>query len=106
MPVLSTKTCQPMKLKPLAERFTFSYTPRSASWLNMIEIEFSALTRLCLDRRIPTLEQLEQEGLALVEQRKAEKIKITWQFSMQSARSKLNSQYVKVQSDNQKFKES
>ncbi len=72
----------------------------------MIEIEFSALTRLCLDRRIPTLEQLEQEVLALVEQRKAEKIKITWQFSVQSARSKLNSQYVKVQSDNQKFKES
>jgi hypothetical protein len=90
----------------LAERFAFSYTPKSASWLNMIEIEFSALTRLCLDRRIPTLEQLEQDVLALVEQRKAEKIKITWQFSVQSARSKLNSQYVKVQSDNQKFKES
>ncbi len=89
----------------LAERFEFYYTPKSASWLNMIEIEFSALTRLCLDRRIPTLEKLEREILALVEQRKAEKVKINWQFSVQSARSKLNSHYVKVLSDNQKFKE-
>ena len=62
----------------------------------MIEIEFSALARLCLARRIPTLEQLEQEVLALVNERKTQKIKITWQFSVQSARSKLNSLYVKV----------
>ncbi len=39
----------------LAQRFEFYYTPKSASWLNMIEIEFSALSRACLDRRIPTL---------------------------------------------------
>jgi hypothetical protein len=89
----------------LAERFEFYFTPKSASWLNMIEIEFSALTRLCLDRRIPSRELLEREVLSLVAQRKADKIKITWQFSVQAARSKLNSHYVKVQSDNKKFKE-
>lgn len=90
----------------LADRFEFDFTPKSASWLNMIEIEFSALARLCLARRIPTQEQLEQEILALVNERKAQKIKIAWQFSVQSARAKLNSHYVKVQSDNLKFKES
>jgi len=89
----------------LANRFEFHFTPKSASWLNMIEIEFSALTRLCLDRRIPSLDLLEREVLSLVAQRKADKIKITWQFSVQAARSKLNSHYVKVQSDNEKFKE-
>jgi hypothetical protein len=89
----------------LAERFEFYFTPKSASWLNMIEIEFSALTRLCLDRRIPTMEQLEREILSLVAQRKEHKIKINWQFSVQSARSKLNSHYVKVPSDNKKFKD-
>ena len=89
----------------LADRFEFYYTPKSASWLNMIEIEFSALTRLCLDRRIPTQAQLEREILSLVTQRKADHIKITWQFSVQSARSKLNAHYVKVQPDNIKFKE-
>lgn len=89
----------------LAERFEFYFTPKSASWLNMIEIEFSALTRLCLDRRIPSQELLEREVLSLVAQRKADKIKITWQFSVQAARSKLNSHYVKVLSVNEKFKE-
>jgi hypothetical protein len=89
----------------LAERFEFHFTPKSASWLNMIEIEFSALARLCLDRRIPSQELLEREVLSLVAQRKADKTKITWQFSVQAARSKLNSHYVKVQSDNEKFKE-
>lgn len=89
----------------LANRFEFYFTPKSASWLNMIEIEFSALTRLCLDRRIPSQDLLEREVLSLVAQRKADKTKITWQFSVQAARSKLNSHYVKVQSDNEKFKE-
>jgi hypothetical protein len=89
----------------LAERFEFHFTPKSASWLNMIEIEFSALSRLCLDRRIPSLELLEREVLSLVAQRKADKIKITWQFSVNAARSKLNSHYVKVLSDNVKFRE-
>lgn len=87
----------------LAERFEFYFTPKSASWLNMIEIEFSALARQCLNRRIPTLVQLEQEILALVDQRASNHIKINWQFSIQSARSKLNSHYVAVQSDNKKF---
>lgn len=42
----------------LAARFTFYYTPECASWLNIIELEFSALSRQCLNRRIPTQEQL------------------------------------------------
>jgi hypothetical protein len=77
---------------------------KTASWLNMIEIEFSALSRQCLDRRIPTVEKLEREVLALVAEHKQKKIRITWQFSVQSARSKLDSHYVKVQPDNEKFK--
>jgi len=91
--------------RALAERFEFYFTPKSASWLNMIEIEFSALTRLCLARRIPMIEQLAHEVLTLVAERKAKQIKISWQFSLQSARTKLNSHYVKVHADNLKFKE-
>jgi hypothetical protein len=103
MPVLSYKNLPADEAQALADRFEFYFTPKSANWLNMIEIEFSALTRLCLDRRIPTVEQLERGVLSLEAQRKADKIKITWQFSVQAARSRLNSHYVKVQSDNQKF---
>ena len=89
----------------LAERFEFHFTPKSASWLNMIEIEFSALSRQCLDRRIPSIQKLEHEILALVTERAEQKIKINWQFSIQAARSKLNSHYTAVQPANQKFKE-
>lgn len=89
----------------LLERFEFYFTPKSASWLNMIEIEFSALPRLCLNRRIPSMVQLEREILALVEERASDLIKINWQFSIQIARSKLNSHYIAVQIDNKKFTE-
>jgi len=60
----------------LAERFEFYFTPKSASWLNMIEIEFSALARQCLQRRIPAIAQLEREILALVVERCSKHIKI------------------------------
>ena len=89
----------------LAERFEFHFTPKSASWLNMIEIEFSALSRQCLNRRIPKLEQLEKEILSLIAERDSNNIKIDWQFSIQSARTKLNSHYVAVHEDNKKFVE-
>jgi hypothetical protein len=91
--------------RALTERFEFFYTPKSASWLNMIEIEFSALARLCLNRRIPSQEDLEREVLALLEERMTKQIKIDWQFSIQNARTKLNSHYVKVHPDNNKFQE-
>jgi hypothetical protein len=87
----------------LAARFEFYYTPKAASWLNMIELEFSALARQCLHRRIPTLAELEREVLAWMADRIAKCIKIDWQFSLLSARTKLNSHYVKVHSGNQKF---
>jgi DDE superfamily endonuclease len=88
----------------LAERFEFNYTPKSASWLNMIEIEFSAVARQCLDRRIPTIEQLGKEVLALVKERSEKKIKINWQFSIEAARNKLNRHYQRVFADNLQYK--
>ena len=88
----------------LAQRFEFIYTPKSASWLNMIEIEFSAIARQCLKRRIPTLEQLEKEVLAIVKERNDKKIKINWQFSLASARNKLNRHYAGVFAANTQYK--
>jgi DDE superfamily endonuclease len=89
----------------LTQRFEFNYTPKHASWLNMIECEFSVIVRQCLDRRIATIEQLRTEVLALLDERRAKAIKIHWQFSIQAARSKLNSQYSRVNSLNQQYKE-
>ena len=89
----------------LAERFEFNYTPKSASWLNMIECEFSVVARLCLNRRIATIEKLRSETLALLAERSAKAIKINWQFSIQAARSKLNSHYTTVHPENEQYKE-
>jgi DDE superfamily endonuclease len=88
----------------LAQRFEFNYTPKAASWLNMIEIEFSAVARQCLKRRIPTIEQLREEVLALIKERSDKQIKINWQFSIESARVKMNRHYQKVFADNVQFK--
>lgn len=89
----------PQEAFALAQRFEFYYTPKSASWLNMIEIEFSALVRGCLHRRIPTLEQLEQEVLALVAERHQQRVKIHWQFSLETARDKFQRHYEKIRLD-------
>ena len=48
------ETFDPDDAFALPQRFEFYFTPKCASWLNMIEIEFSALARECLHRRIPT----------------------------------------------------
>lgn len=87
----------------LSQKFRFIHTPKSASWLNMIEIEFSAISRLCLDRRIPSKEQLEKEVLAIIKERSEKAIKINWQFSIETAREKLNRHYQKVNTKNEKY---
>jgi transposase len=86
----------------LAQRFEFHYTPKSASWLNMIECEFSVISRQCLDRRIATIERLRSEVLALLDDRSAKAIKIHWQFSIQTARSKFSRHYTRVNPVNKK----
>ena len=88
----------------LAQRFEFFFTPTNGSWLNIIEIEFSTLARQCLNRRIPTQEQLTAEVLALVQERQRKGIRIRWQFSLTAARDKLNRHYQHLHTDNHKYK--
>lgn len=71
----------------------------------MVELEFSALARQCLNRRIPTREQLQTQVLAWASERNEQAVKISWQFTTQHARQKLNSQYCKVNPANKKYRE-
>jgi hypothetical protein len=87
----------------LSQRFEFYYTPKSASWLNIIEIEFSALSKQCLNCRIPTQEILEKNILAVVKERNDKRIKVDWQFSIKNARIKLNRHYKTVNPENEKY---
>lgn len=88
----------------LAERFEFYFTPKSASCLNMIEAEFSALIRFSLARHIPSMDQLEREVMAQISEYNSKKIKNNWQLSIQSASNKLNSHYVAVHDNYKLFK--
>ena len=84
----------------LAQAFEMHYTPKKGSWLNMAELELSALSRICLSRRLASIEELDREVQALVKERNELKIKVEWQFSITQAREKLNRHYENVKSKN------
>lgn len=86
----------PKEAFKLAQRFQFHFTPVSASWLNMIEIEFSAVARQCLDRRIAKFDVLKSEVLTCFKERAEKRVTIDWQFSIQVAREKFSRHYVKL----------
>lgn len=88
---------EPKEARRLVMRFEFHYTPKHGSWLNMDEIELSALVRQCLDRRIPDKETLIREVKAWQDQRNAEVVKVHWQFTTADARIKLKSLYPKIE---------
>lgn len=73
--------------------YRFHFTPKGASWLNKTRIELSAIVRQCLTRRIADQDTLEREVMALVRERNEKQIPIRWQFSVGTAREKLNRHY-------------
>lgn len=77
----------------LSQCFEMAYTPKKASWLNMAEIELSALSKQCLDRRIADTSILAKEVYAWTQERNCLRTKITWQFTKSKARKKLQRCY-------------
>ena len=86
----------PAEACSLMKRFEFHFTPKKGSWLNMAELELSALSRQCPARRIPEIEALSRELESVVKERTALKIKVKWQFTIENAREKLNRHYENV----------
>lgn len=84
---------EPKEARRLAERLEIHYTPKHGSWLNMAEVELSALNGQCLDRRIPTMEIMQSCITAWENDRNNRKSKIHWHFSTASARIKLKHLY-------------
>ena len=82
----------------LRQRIEFHFTPKHASWLNMAELEFAALVRQSLDRRLASQAQLEREVLAWQDARNAAATTIHWTFTVQQARHKLKRHYQSVNS--------
>ncbi len=78
----------------LLRRVVFHYTPKHASWLNIAEIEIAALTRQCLQRRLPDHNTLRREVNAWQRRRNGRRRTIEWTFTRQDADRKLGRHYV------------
>ena len=87
------ETFPPSEARRLAERLEFHYTPKHGSWLNVAEIELSALASQCLDRRIASLDLLNQEINSWQVHRNNRPNAIDWQFTTSEARIKLKRLY-------------
>jgi len=87
---------EPNEARQLAERLEIHYTPKHGSWLNMAEIELSALKGQCLDRRIPDMSIMQTEVAAWEKDRNNNAKKIVWQFTTSDARIKLKRLYPKI----------
>ena len=82
------ETFESQEVRRPAEPLEIHYTPKHGSWLNMAEIELSALKGQCLDRRIPYMETMRRHVAAWENDRNNRQSKITWQFSTTGARIK------------------
>ncbi len=90
------KTFEPEEARRLVERIEFHYTPKHGSWLNVAEIEFSALSSQCLDRRIRDFSTLQMEIAAWEDDRNNRQPQVDWQFTTADARIKLKQLYPKL----------
>jgi hypothetical protein len=89
-------TFPPGEARRLARRLAFHYTPKHGSWLNAIEIEFAALSKQCLDRRIGDIPTLAHETTAWTVARNAVAVTLDWQFRTADARLKLRHLYPRI----------
>ena len=87
------ETFPAVEARRLAEKLEIHYTPKHGSWLNMAEIEFSALSHQCLDRRIDNVDTLKREIGAWQNSRNNKNSKIEWRFTTDDARIKLKKLY-------------
>jgi hypothetical protein len=93
-------TFSPTTAKRIWDKLEVHYTPKHGSWLNMAELELSALARQCLDRRIPDATTLATEVAAWADERNTAGVRLRWTFTTPAARIKLRHLYPIPQLDN------
>lgn len=84
---------EPAEARRILSRLEFHFTPKHASWLNMVEIEIGVMVRQCLHRRIAEKSTLVSEIAAWQRRRNAECARIDWMFTVERAREKLGRAY-------------
>ena len=87
------ETFSPAEARRLAERLEIHFTPKHGSWLNVAEIELSALKSQCLDRRMPDMATVRAEVETWERHRNNSPKPVNWQFTTKDARIKLRKLY-------------
>lgn len=87
------ETFTPEEARRILRKLEFHFTPKHASWLNMVEIEIGVMVKQCLDRRIPDKDTLRSEIAAWQDQRNEEGATIRWLFTVDDARRKMHRAY-------------
>lgn len=83
----------PAEARRILSRLEFHFTPKHASWLNMVEIEIGVMVRQCLNRRIADKSTLISEIATWERRRNREQARIDWMFTVERAREKLGRAY-------------
>ena len=85
---------EPAEALRLAKRLEIHHTPKHGSWLDIAEIELSALGNQCLaKRRINSVEKLNEELSSWHTERNDGQKSVNWQFKTADARTKLKHLY-------------
>ena len=87
------QTFKPEEARRILRKLEFHYTPKHGSWLNLAEIEFSVMSRQCLDRRIPSLDKLRSILSPWEKRRNRDHATVNWRFTLTKARTKLHRLY-------------
>ena len=88
------QTFPPEEAYRLASRLEIHYTPKHGSWLDIAEIELSALARQCIGKsRIPDLDTLRQLLEPWYKDRNQKQKGVTWHFTTDDARVRLKRLY-------------
>jgi len=90
------ETFAPEEARRLARRLEIHHTPKHGSWLNVAEIELSALNGQCLNRRIPNIDLMRKEVAAWELDRNNRSAAVDWRFTTENARIKLKRLYPKL----------
>ena len=91
------KVFSPEEAFRLTQKLEIHYTPKYGSWLDIAEIELSALTIQCLmGERIPTIENLNEILSSWSLKRNSSQRGVSWHFITADARIKLKHLYLEM----------
>ena len=92
-PVALYEAFPPEEARRILKKLEIHYTPKQGSWLNMVEIELSVLSKQCLEQRIPGIVLVKEATLAWERERNNPNATVNWRFTVSDARIKLKRFY-------------